>query len=215
MIFADRVDAGKQLAVALMKYKGQKDTLILGLPRGGVVVAYEIAKALKLPLDVICPRKVGAPFNPELAVGAVTETGKGILNTQLIRELGISQDYLQATIERETHIAEQRLASFRKNRPPRNLKGKTIILVDDGLATGSTMKAAIETSKSEFASRIVVAVPIAPADTITEMESLVDEVICLDIPAYFMAIGQFYENFAQVNDAEVTELLRLKTHSIH
>lgn len=207
-MFSDRLDAGRQLATALTHYRNQsKDVEILGLPRGGVVVAYQVAKALNLPLDVTCPRKIGAPFNPELAIGAVTETGQAILNDRLIAQLAVSEEYLQQVIDKETKRAQHRLKLFRKNRPPRNLEGKTVILVDDGLATGATMKAAIQSVKYEGADRIVVAVPVAPEDTLAEMEQMADEVICLATPLFFSAIGQFYTDFSQVEDDEVCRLL--------
>lgn len=207
MLFKNRSDAGNKLAVLLKDYRGRENVIVLGLPRGGVVTAFEIAKTLQLPLDVICPRKIGAPYNPELAIGAVTETGKGIFNDSLIKTLGVSKRFMEEEIARETQRAQQRLALFRKDRPPRNIKGKTVILVDDGLATGATMKAAIESVKFEGAKTIVVAVPVSPADTLLEIEQKVDKVVCLETPFDFQAIGQFYRDFSQVEDEEVLDLL--------
>lgn len=207
-MFSDRIEAGKKLAERMQKLKNQKDTLILGLPRGGVVIAAEVAKALHLPLDVTCPRKIGAPHNPEYAIGAITETGQGIFDEEAIVSLGVSQKYLDQEVARQKQIAENRLKLFRKDLPPRNLKNKTVILIDDGLATGSTMKAAIESVKFEGAKAIVVAIPVAPVSTLQEMEPLVDQIICLSSPPLFYAIGQFYEEFPQVDDEEVVELLK-------
>lgn len=211
-MFFDRKDAGAKLAACMPAYKGDKNAIILGLPRGGVVVAYEVAKALHLPLDVICPRKIGAPFNPEFAVGAITETGQGIFDMGVIARLGISEEYLRDTIETEKKRAQQRLQAFRKDRPPRDLKGKTVILIDDGLATGSTMKAAIMSVKAEGASKVVVAVPVSPEDTHDEIAATVDDMICLATPPFFQAIGQFYNDFSQVEDDTVIEILKSVRH---
>ena len=207
MLF-DRQDAGIQLAAALQTYHNQKDTIVIGLPRGGVVLAYEISKRLNLSLDITCPRKIGAPHNQEFAIGAITETGHGIFNTELIRELKISKNYLEEEVAREKSIAQHRLKTYRQHLPPRNLKGKSIILVDDGLATGATMEAAIESVKSEGAIKIIVAVPIAPKETVMKIEKLVDEVICLETPYPFYAIGEFYSTFPQVEDEQVIALLK-------
>lgn len=207
-MFRDRVDAGKQLAAALQKYKNSKDTVVVGLPRGGVVLAYEVAKDLQLPLDIICPRKIGAPGNPEFAIGAVTETGQHILDPANVSESGASHAYLLAQIEREKEIAQKRLSMFRQGRPPRVLKGKIVILIDDGLATGLTMKAAILSVKQEAAQKVVVAVPVSPVETLAEIRQEADEVVCLSTPAFFMAVGQFYEEFNQVDDNEVIALMK-------
>jgi len=211
MIFVDRHDAGKQLAAALSKYKNAKDTIILGLPRGGVVTAFEVASALHLLLDITCPRKVGAPFNEEYAIGAITETGQGIFNYPVIRQLGVSEEYLKEESQHQAQIAHQRLTQYRKNLPPRVIKNKTVILIDDGLATGATMKAAIQSVKHEGAKSVVVAIPVAPRDTIEEMSLLVDELVCLSTPSMFAAIGQFYRDFSQTEDQEVLNLLNKRT----
>lgn len=208
MLFANRIEAGKLLAKALIKYKKNSDAIILGLPRGGVVVAYEVAKELQLPLDITCPRKIGAPFSLEYAIGAITETGEGIFNDEVIRRYDISKEYLHDAIETEKQKARHRLDIFRKGLPPRVLKGKTVILIDDGLATGFTMKAAIQSVKSEGAKKIVVAVPVAPSDTVEELEPMVDELIVLSTPMYFQAIGQFYRDFTQVEDEEVEQIMK-------
>lgn len=207
MYFQDRKDAGRQLAKKLVSYKGQSDTLILGLPRGGVVTAAEVAKELQLPLDIVCARKVGAPHNPELAVGAVTETGEGFFNQDVMDYLGVSLLYLQKTIEQEKKEAQRRLNLYRQNRPPLNLGGKTVILIDDGMATGATMKAAIKSVKASGAEKIVVAVPVSATETFEEVKEQVDEAIAMDTPMPFYAVGEFYRDFSQTTDQEVIELL--------
>jgi putative phosphoribosyl transferase len=206
MRFKDRHDAGKQLAQLLMPYSSPNNILI-ALPRGGVVVAFEIALMLHLPLDIVCPRKIGAPFNPEFAIGAITETGEAILSTEIIEELGIPSAYVQAAMEKEKKEAEWRLNNYRKKRPPRNVEGKIAILIDDGLATGATMRAAISTLKKERASKLIVAVPVAPRETAFKIKNTVDEFLCLTTPEIFFAVGQFYERFDQIKDDEVIDLL--------
>lgn len=208
MMFRNRAEAGQKLAQPLSKYKSHPDTIVIGLPRGGVVTAYEVAKALSLPLDVTCPRKIGAPFQPELAIGAITETGEGIFDESLIQRFNISQDYIHRTVAQEKSIAKRRLEMYRKNRSKIPLEGKIAILVDDGLATGATMKAAIKSIRAEGADKIVVAVPVSPGDTLEEIKELADEVIALDTPFFFQAVGQFYEDFSQTEDDEVIALLQ-------
>ncbi len=212
MIFKDRTDAGQKLAVALKQYKNAADTLILALPRGGVVVGFEVAKTLNLPLDIVVPRKIGAPGNPEFAIGAITETGEGIFDETTIATYGISQEYLDATIQKEKIEAERRLKLYRGTRPPLDLKNKTVLIVDDGLATGLTMRAAIKTVKQYGANKIVVAVPVTPPDTAELIKKEVDELIYLDAPILFGAVGAFYEEFAQTTDEEVVELLQKSVH---
>ena len=208
MQFKDRQDAGKKLANALSKYQNLKDAVVIGLPRGGVVTAFEVSSSLHLPLDVVCPRKVGAPFNPELAIGAVTETGAGFFNDELISQLSVSKEYLKEEIEKERKESAHRMSLFRKNKPPLALKDKTVILVDDGLATGATMKAAIKWVKNQKPSQIIVAIPVAPQESLIEIENLVDDVVCLYAPSLFYAVGQFYGDFNQTSDQEVIELLK-------
>jgi putative phosphoribosyl transferase len=208
MIFKDRTEAGQKLIRPLSHYKNAVNAVVIGLPRGGVVTAYEVAQGLNLPLDVICPRKIGAPFQSELAIGAITETGEGIFDQTLIDRFSISEDYINKTIEQEKAVAKRRLEMYRKNRPKVPLKGKTVILVDDGLATGATMKAAIQSVKAEGAEKIVVAVPVSPSETLEEIRELADEAIALDTPLFFQAVGQFYEDFSQTEDDEVVSLLQ-------
>lgn len=207
MMFIDRQDAGKKLALELSKYKDKSNVLIIGLPRGGVVLASEVALFLHQPLDVICPRKVGAPSNQELAIGAVTETGQGYFNEPLIRALGVSPEYIKSECARQQAVAQMRLTLFRKSLAPLNFAGKTVIIVDDGLATGATMKAAIQSIKNQHAAKIVVAVPVSPADTAQEIQTMCDELVCLATPWNFQAVGQFYELFNQTEDDEVVALL--------
>jgi putative phosphoribosyl transferase len=207
MIFKDREEAGLKLADALIAYRDDKDAVVLGLPRGGVVLAAAVAKKLHLPLDVICPRKIGAPFHKEFAIGAITETGQLVADVTTMRGLEISGEYLKREIEYEKEQAQRRLSLFRQGKPPRDLKDKITILVDDGLATGMTMKAAIQTAKEEGSLKVVVAVPVAPRETVSEIEALVDEIYCLSTPAFFQAVGQFYQNFTQVEDGEVLDLM--------
>ncbi len=212
MYFKDRKDAGHQLAAKLVPYKNQPHCLILGLPRGGVVTAAETAAQLHLPLDIICARKVGAPHNPELAIGAVTETGEGYFNQELIDYLRVSSEFLKTAIDVEKKEAERRLKVYRQNRPPLDIENKNVILIDDGMATGATMKAAIKSVKAAGAAKIVVAVPVSAHETYEEVKQEVDECISLDIPSPFYAVGEFYQDFSQTTDEEVIELLSLSNH---
>lgn len=207
MIFQDRSDAGKKLLPHLLQYEKAPNTIVIALPRGGVVTAYEVAQGLHLPLDIVCPRKIGAPYNPELALGAVTHTGAHFFNEDIIRQLEVSKAYLTQEIEKEKQVSLKRQLLYRKNKPPLDIHGKTVILVDDGLATGATMKAAIQWVKEQKAKKVVVAIPVAPPDTLKEVELLVDEVVCLYAPTFFSAVGQFYEDFRQTTDEEVMALL--------
>jgi len=182
--------------------------LVLAIPRGGVVVGYEIAQTLHLPLDVIIPHKLGAPYNPELAIGAITEDGSTVLDDNLITDLGVSQDYITKESERQKKEIERRLVLYRQNQPNLYLKGKDVIVVDDGIATGSTMKAALLSVKNKGARSIIVAIPVGPRSTIKELEKRANRVVCLYLPEYFQAIGQFYVDFSQTTDDEVIGLLR-------
>jgi predicted phosphoribosyltransferase len=205
--FTDRVDAGKRLASALKDFSGKKG-IVLAIPRGGVVVGYMIAKALNLPLDVIIPRKIGAPDNPELAIGAVAEDGTAILDGNLIKYLGVSREYIKEETERQKQEIGRRLKLYRQDASYPNLKGLDVIVVDDGIATGSTMKAALASVKNRGAASITVAVPVGPPSTIDELEKMADRVVCLHTPESFQAIGEFYTDFSQTSDEEVIGLLR-------
>ncbi|MCB1081248.1 MAG: phosphoribosyltransferase [Chlamydiia bacterium] len=208
MYYKNREEAGQKLAQVFRKYQKQPDVIILGLARGGVVIAAEMGKVLGLPFDLIMVRKIGAPNNPELAVGAITETGKGYFNEELIYALNVPKEYLEQVIHSEKGVAEKRLALYRKNRKGPDLKGKTVILVDDGIATGATMIAAIRSSKSQGAKEVIVAVPVAPPDTLKRIEAVADHVVCLYATDDFQAVSQFYAIFPQVEDQEIIELLQ-------
>jgi putative phosphoribosyl transferase len=181
----------------------------LAVPRGGVVVGYEIAAALVLPLDVIVPRKLGAPSNPELAIGAVAEDGSTVLDESVVTYLGVKKGYIEEESARQREEITRRMTLYREGAPAAEVKGKIVIMVDDGIATGSTMKAALASVKNRGAKSVVVAVPVGPPNTIQELRRLADRVVCLYMPEYFEAIGQFYEDFSQTNDDEVIRLLKL------
>jgi putative phosphoribosyl transferase len=208
MRFRDRKDAGQRLAKRLHMYAGLPRQQVLALPRGGVVVAYEIAAALDIPLDVLNVRKLGAPCEQELAIGAIAAGGICVLNHDIIAEEGISQPYVDAIIERETRELLRREQRFRQGRAPLDLEHRPVILVDDGLATGATMWAAIVAVRAQKPACIVVAVPVAPPFACCAFKDLVKEVICLTKPHGFGAVGAWYDDFPQVSDAEVCTLLK-------
>ena len=201
--FTNRTDAGRQLAAALEEYRGT-DTVVTGLPRGGVPVAFEIAEALGLALDVIVVRKLGAPWQPELALGAVGENGVRVLNATLAAAAGIGDDELAAIEGRETAEVARRADLFRAGREGVALTGHGVIVVDDGVATGATTRAACQVAR---ATRVVLAVPVAPAGSLRELAGAVDELVCLLAPVGFSSVGEWYADFAQTSDAEVIELL--------
>lgn len=209
MLFKDRHDAGKQLISALSRYQGQKDLIVLGLARGGVVTAFEVAQGLCVPLDVIVVRKIGAPGNEELAVGAIGEDGKGIFNEHLIGILSVSSEYLKNEVERQKTILSQRLALYRGKRSSLDLKDKTVILVDDGIATGVSMRVAIQFVRAAGAKKVILAVPVAAPDSLRKIKQEVDEAVCLYSPAFFEAVGSFYRLFDQTSDEEVIHLLKI------
>jgi predicted phosphoribosyltransferase len=207
-LFRNRVDAARRLASALADLAG-KDAIVLAIPRGGVVLGFEVARALGVPLDVIIPRKIGAPDNPELAIGAMTEDGTVILDQSLVNYLGVSEDYIKEESRRQRLEIERRLKLYRGNASYPNLKNRDVILVDDGIATGSTMKAALASVRKRGAKTIVIAIPVGPPSTIKELKKEADRVICLHTPESFYAIGQFYDDFTQITDEEVKSLLKL------
>jgi predicted phosphoribosyltransferase len=207
MRFKNRKQAGQLLAQELQKYAYNKNVIVIGLPRGGVVPAYEIAKVLHAPLDVIVPRKIGAPFQPELAVGAVTENGTVLFNESVMNKFGLTLNDVSDIIQREQQEAQRRIALFRKNKLPLNLENKIVILVDDGVATGATMRAAIASARQRGAQQIVLALPVAPSDFRKMVQDEVDDVVILYEPDFFPAVGYFYDDFAQVQDDEVVKLL--------
>jgi putative phosphoribosyl transferase len=208
MLFYDRKEAGRVLATKLSQYKGNNDTIILGLARGGLVVAYEVAKALSLPLNVVTPRKIGAPGNPELALGSIMENGEGVFNHSIIRMLGVAQSYINHEIEKEKARAQQRLALYRQHAPMPDIKDHTVILVDDGIATGSTMLAAVKAMRQAGAKKIVVAAPVASIEANALVEEAADEVVCPHVREDFFGVGMYYSNFAQTEDEEVVQLLK-------
>jgi putative phosphoribosyl transferase len=210
-MFRDRRDAGQRLAQRLAPYADRKDVLIFGLPRGGVPVAFEIAQALHLPLDVLLVRKLGAPGQPELAMGAIAAGGIKVLDHALIRQIGISDQELAAVIAREEEELRRREEMFGSRQSDLKLAGMQVIVVDDGIATGSSMQAAIQVLQAQKPARIVVAVPVAPPHAQSEIEA-VAEFVCLKVSEYFPAVGSFYRDFSQVEDEEVRSLLARSAH---
>lgn len=208
MIFQNRTEAGKKLAEVLKKHKNSKNTIILALPRGGIIVADQVATFLNLPLDLVVPRKIGAPGNPEYAIGAIAEEGEGIFNEKEIKNLGITKEYLNKEILREKKEANRRIETYRGQKTPLNLKNKKAIIVDDGIATGLTMRAAIKSVKRKGAKEIIVAVPVAAKDSLEKIKLEVDKIICLDTSIFFGAVGAFYEEFAQTTDSEVIKIMK-------
>lgn len=206
-IFKNRKEAGAGLALRLKEYKDKTGVVVLALPRGGAVTGYEVASYLNSPLDVLIIRKLGFPGQPELAIGAVSETGTVVLNDYIISSYGVTQDYIQGEISRQREVIERRIELYRKGQKLPDLTGKTVILVDDGAATGATAKAAVSTLKAGGIGKLVVALPVAPPGTAEELRRMSDELICLKTPYDFMAVGSYYRDFAQVTDDEVVEIL--------
>jgi len=205
--FGDRREAGRELATLLPASLRSEDVVVLALPRGGVPVAFEIALALGAPLDVFLVRKLGTPGHPELAMGAIASGGIRVLNDEVVQYLNIRRELIDAVAEREQTELERREAAYRHGRPMPSLRNRTVILVDDGLATGSTMKAAVAAVKHEEPKRVIVAVPVGAPDTCQALRTLADEVICARMPTSFAAVGQWYRDFSQTTDEEVTDLL--------
>jgi putative phosphoribosyl transferase len=211
MMFRDRVDAGERLAEAVERLGPFENPIVLALPRGGVPVGYEIARRIGAPLDVIIVRKLGAPFNEEFAIGALVEgePERVVLNEEAVYRLGVTRGYLDQVVAKEREELHRRQMRYRgQANPLKDLKGRTVILVDDGIATGYTMKAALAAIREQQPARIVVAVPVAPADVLPEMRRLADDVVVLEVPEPFWAVGAHYERFDQTSDEEVIELLR-------
>jgi putative phosphoribosyl transferase len=205
--FPNRTEAGRQLAEKLIKYAGRADVIVLGLPRGGVPVAFEVAQRLGVPLDVFLVRKLGVPGFEELAVGAIASGGVRVLNEDVMRAIPNVDEVIESVTARETAELERREQSYRDGRPPPELRNRVVILVDDGLATGATMRAAVKALRQRCVAKIVVAVPVGPPDTCREFEDEADETICASAPEFFQAVGQYYEDFSQTSDEEVRELL--------
>ncbi len=205
--FADRAEAGRQLAEKLDEYADREDVIVLGLPRGGVPVAYKVAKRLRAPLDVFIVRKLGVPGFEELAAGAIASGGVRVLNQDVMRAIPYAEEAIEAVTAKETAELERREQIYREGRPPPELRGRIVILVDDGLATGATMRAAVKALRERGAAKIIVAVPVGPPDTCHELAEEADETVCLTTPAFFQAVGQYYDDFSQTSDDDVRELL--------
>ncbi|MGX1885116.1 phosphoribosyltransferase family protein [Streptomyces sp. NPDC055287] len=206
MLFTDRADAGQRLALALRHLEGE-EPVVLGLPRGGVPVAFEVARALGAPLDVIVVRKLGVPYHRELGFGAIGEGGAHVISDDIVRRSGIGPDDVAAVERAEEAELERRAVRFRGDRPRLALQGRTVVVIDDGIATGATAQAACEVARAQGAARVVLAVPVAAPDAVARLSSQVDDVVCLSVPAMFRAVGEWYENFTQTTDEEVVALL--------
>jgi putative phosphoribosyl transferase len=206
-LFHDRHEAGRQLAEALIKYKGNKDTIVLALPRGGVVIGYEVSLRLRLPLDVLVVRKLGTPGNAELAMGALAETGYRHLNTDVISIHGVTARELEKEVRVQQEEIHRRIGKYRGEKPFPQVKGQTVILVDDGIATGATFYASLGALRAAEAAHVVAAVPVAPSEAAHELKTKVDDVVILRTPSWFVSISQFYEVFLQVQDEEVIACL--------
>jgi putative phosphoribosyl transferase len=205
--YRDRTHAGRELASKLLEYANRPDVIVLALPRGGVPVAFEVAKALRAPLDVFAVRKLGVPGHEEYAMGAIATGGVRVLDESVVRAIGVTRAQLDAVTAAEQLELERRERQYRGDRPPPDVTSRTVILVDDGLATGSTMRAAVEALREEGAARVIVAVPIAPPETCDAFRDIVDDIVCARTPEPFYAVGLWYQNFSQTTDDEVRELL--------
>lgn len=207
MLFKDRADAGRRLAGELPGYGGRTDVIVLGLPRGGVPVAFEVAKALKAPLDIFLVRKLGVPGQKELAMGAIAPGGVRVLNRDVVQALNISDEIIEAIAAEEQQELERREQAYRGDRPKPDVRGRTVILVDDGLATGASMRAAVIALRAQEPAGTIVAVPTAAPETCEALKDEVDEIVCLATPQPFLGIGASYEEFSQMTDEEVRELI--------
>jgi putative phosphoribosyl transferase len=213
-VFADRTDAGRALARELSRYAGRDDLLVLALLRGGAPIGFEIARHLHAPMDVFLVRKLGVPDYEELAMGAIASGGTRVINDAVVRQLGITEEQIEEVARREQRELERREAVFRNGAPPVDVAGRTCILVDDGLATGSTMRAAVQALKNRGPGKIIVAVPVASSDTCAEFDALVDEMVCLYTPEPFQSVGRWYDDFAQLTDDEVRAYLGRAAHEM-
>jgi len=205
--FSNRAEAGRLLAEKLDQYAGRDDVIVLGLPRGGLPVAFEVAKRLRAPLDVFIVRKLGVPGFEELAAGAIASGGVRVLNEDVMRSIPNAEQVIESITAKETAELQRREQSYRDGRPAPELRDRIVILVDDGLATGATMHAVVKALRQRGAAKIVVAVPVGPPETCREFEDAADEVVCATAPEFFHAVGQFYEDFSQTSDEEVREIL--------
>jgi predicted phosphoribosyltransferase len=205
--FRDRSDAGRQLAGKLTRFRGDPSVVVLALPRGGVPVAFEVAEALEAPLDVFLVRKLGVPGHEELALGAIASGGVRVLNHELLRTFGIDEQRLELIVEREQKELERRERAYRAGETPVQIEGRTVILIDDGLATGASMLAAARAVRNLRPARVIVAVPVSAAEACEYFEGEVDEIICAETPPFFRAVGLWYEDFSQTTDEEVRDLM--------
>jgi putative phosphoribosyl transferase len=212
--FADRAAAGRVLAEKLSAYAGRDDVIVLALPRGGVPVAYEVARALPAPLDVFLVRKLGAPGHEELAMGAIASGDVVVMNDEVLKAMQVSDEFIAATIDSERQELARRELAYRGDRSPIDVRGRTVILIDDGLATGSTMRAAVTAVRRLHPARIIVAVPIGAPSTCAEFRSIADDVICAVTPEPFRAVGMWYDDFSQTDDDEVSDLLARASGSV-
>ena len=211
LVFRDRVHAGQLLAEALMKYANRDDVLVLGLPRGGVPVAYEVANQLHAPLDVLIVRKLGVPDNEELAMGAIASGGVKVLNSAVVRTFGIPPDVIEQAVATQSKELRRRELAYRGHTGAPEIKGRIVILVDDGIATGSTIRAAVQALRQQHPKQVIIAVPTAAPDSCEDLEPIVDDLVTLMRPEDFRGVGQWYEDFSQTSDAEVTQLLARAT----
>ena len=207
MHFRDRVEAGQLLAKDLAWLKDQQGVIVLGIPRGGVVVANEIAKALHAPLDVYITRKLGAPHNPELAIGALASDGAAFLDQEMIRRLGVTAEFVQSEIARQRKEIARRMAAYHGTRPEPDLHDKTVVLVDDGVATGATVLVSLRSIRQRQPRQLILAVPVGAPDSISSLQKEADHVVCLCSPEVFWAVGSFYSDFSQTSDQEVIQML--------
>ncbi|MFI7028521.1 phosphoribosyltransferase [Microbispora rosea] len=211
-VFVDRRDAGLRLGELLRGLPGMEDAVVVGLPRGGVPVAFQVARALGAPLDVIVVRKLGVPYQPELGFGAIGEGGVRVVNPDVVRLANMTRDEMAGVERRERAELERRARRFRAGREPVDLAGRTVIVVDDGIATGGTARAACQVARAHGASRVVLAVPVGAPETIASLRRDADEVVCLDTPDHFYAIGAWYDDFTQTSDEDVIDCLRQAAH---
>jgi len=215
MLFKDRTAAGQMLAERLLAYTSRPDVLVLGLPRGGVPVAFEVRNVINAPLDVLVVRKLGVPHHEELAMGGIASGGVRILNQQIIAQENISNEAIARITLQQQRELERRERLYRGDKPFPDLRGSTVILVDDGLATGATIRAAVMAVRKQQPGKIVVAVPVAAADTCERLAKLVDEIVCISTPNPFFSVGIWYQKFPQTTDEEVCELLAKAANSLH
>lgn len=210
MVFKNRQEAGKKLAAKLKDFQNKKNLVVLAIPRGGLVVGKKLSQTLSCPLDIIVTKKIGAPGNPELAIGAVGAVGEPVVDEEMAIRVGADEKYLQKEIASRKAEVKRRIKEYRGDKLPLNLKDKIVIITDDGVATGATMKAAVEVVRQQEPKKIIVAVPVTARDSLKKLEEKADEVIYLEAPLMFFAVGQFYQKFGQTSDKEVKEILKRK-----